>query len=73
MDLDEIYIGIFRTGETGIFKSGVFMTSRKSGNGRVWHIAGMRFETLDEVRKIDIPEEYLLELVLEFGVPKKHI
>lgn len=65
--------GIFKTGKTGIFASCRLITSKGNSSGRAWHIDGMRFETLDEVRKYwpRISEEYLLELVLMYGIPKK--
>lgn len=70
---ENMTLGAFKTGKFGIFASCLIITSKSGSSGRVWHIDGMRFETLNEVRKSwpRISEEYLLELVLIYGIPKK--
>lgn len=65
--------GWFRTFKRGEFKSHLFITSHSAGNGRVWYIDGKRYETLAEVKEFwpGISEEYLMELVLKYGKPRK--
>lgn len=64
--------GLFKTYKYEMFGQHLLMTISSSDNEMVWHIAGKRFDTLDEVRRYHkVPEEYLMTLVLKYGNPHR--